>query len=60
MIALFSLLLEWTEGAKFSPMLKVYLISGAPVFVLREERVLRANYFTFEIGSKGWVIFRKS
>lgn len=38
-VAFARLLLKWTEGIEFSPVLEINLISRAPVFMLREKRI---------------------
>lgn len=39
---------EWPPGRKSSPMLHVYLFSGAPLGMSCLEGVFRADYFSFE------------
>ena len=54
---LFCLLLERSESREFCPVLKIYLIRRSPILVLGEKGVLWANYFSFKICCKSWMVF---
>ncbi len=59
-VSLPRLLLEWTKSVELCPMLQINFISRAPVFVLCEKRIFGPDNLAFEIGSKGWMVLRKS
>jgi hypothetical protein len=56
-VALPGLLLKWPESGEFGPVLQIYFISRAPVLMLSEKCVFRANDLSFEVCSEGWVVF---
>jgi hypothetical protein len=53
-------LVVWAEGGKFGPVLEVYQVRRAPVWMLGEEGVFGANELSFKIGREGRVIVRQA
>lgn len=49
-VALAGLFLQGAEGRELGPVLEVHLVGRAPVLVLREEGVFRADDLAFEVG----------
>jgi hypothetical protein len=50
----------WFEGGKFVPMRHIDLVRCAPIRVISEKSIFRADNLAFEKGRKGRVVFREA
>ena len=56
-IRFLSLLGKRLPGRKARPVLHISFVSSSPARLSGTKGVLWTDYFTFEVGGKGWVVF---